>query len=221
MLGVETRQRMIEAMSDLIWTQGYSATSPRQVREVSGAGQGSMYHHFPSKRDLGLAAIKHNCADVKGGTIASVGVEDPLEAIVAHIGRPRPALRGCKIGRMTQDRAVMADDVLRAPVEDAFRTAHDDLVTVVTRAQELGELPAGIDADRLADTISATLQGAYVLAIALQDPAAYESATTGLVDLIEGIARGRADDAVSGTGAEVRAATSPTTHPTHDKENLS
>ena len=58
--GMESRERLVTAMSELMWERGYAATSPREVRERSGVGQGSMYHHFPSKRDLALAALQRN-----------------------------------------------------------------------------------------------------------------------------------------------------------------
>ena len=46
---MESRERLVVAMSELMWERGYAATSPRGVRERSGVGQGSMYHHFPGK----------------------------------------------------------------------------------------------------------------------------------------------------------------------------
>ena len=41
--GVDSREKLVEAMAELMWERGYSATSPRAVRELSGVGQGSMY----------------------------------------------------------------------------------------------------------------------------------------------------------------------------------
>ena len=108
-------------MSDLMWERGYAATSPREVRERSGVGQGSMYHHFPSKRDLALAALERNCADLLPATEDLLArPADPMEKLTAYLSRPRPALRGCKVGRMTQDPLVAGDPGLLAPVADAF-----------------------------------------------------------------------------------------------------
>ena len=114
-------------MGELMWKHGYSTTSPREVRELSGVGQGSMYHYFPTKRDLGLAALRHNCQ--KQSEVSDAALEssdDPLEALTAYISLPRQALRGCRVGRMAQDRAVMADDELRAVVAQAFDRLHED-----------------------------------------------------------------------------------------------
>jgi Bacterial regulatory proteins, tetR family len=43
---MNSRELLVETMSDLLWERGYADTSPRDVRERSGVGQGSMYHHF-------------------------------------------------------------------------------------------------------------------------------------------------------------------------------
>ena len=172
-------------MSDLMWERGYAATSPREVRERSGVGQGSMYHHFPSKRDLALAALERNCADLLPATeelLTRPG--DPMEKLSAYLTRPLPALKGCKVGRMTQDPLVAADPGLLKPVADAFATVHDALVAVVREAIEVGELNPDVNPDRLAHLLAATIQGGYVLAIAAQDPGPSEDARAGALELL-------------------------------------
>ena len=62
-----SRDRLVTAMSDLMWERGYAATSPREVRERSGVGQGGMYHCFSGKHALALAALERNCADLLPG----------------------------------------------------------------------------------------------------------------------------------------------------------
>lgn len=172
-------------MGDLMWEGGYSATTPRQVLQRSGVGQGSMYHHFPTKHALGVAALEHNCRATGEAAVESVeGIGDPIEWLTAYITAPREALKGCRVGRMTQDKAVMSDAELRAPVTAAFSEAHKRIALVVQAAIDTGRLPTTLDADRLAYLISATFQGGYVLAIAEQRPSPYEAACAGLLDLL-------------------------------------
>lgn len=168
-----------------MWERGYAATSPREVRERSGVGQGSMYHHFAGKRDLALAALERNCADLLPATqelLTAPG--DPLAKLTAYLRRPRAALRGCKVGRMTQDPLVAADPGLLAPVAAAFEAVHEGLAAVIRDAMARGELRDDLDPDRLASTLSATIQGGYVLAIAAQDPGPFEAACAGALDLL-------------------------------------
>jgi AcrR family transcriptional regulator len=172
-------------MSELMWERGYAATSPREVRERSGVGQGSMYHHFPSKRDLALAALERNCADLLPASEALLAADgDPLDKLTAYLSQPKDPLKGCKVGRMTQDPLVAADPGLLAPVADSFDRIHEGLVRVVGEAISAGELNAGLDPERLGFLLAATIQGGYVLAIARQDRAPFDEARAGALDLL-------------------------------------
>lgn len=173
------------AMSELMWERGFAATSPREVRERAQVGQGSMYHHFPSKRDLALAALERNCADLLPATEDLLGqAGDPMAKLTAYLSRPAPALKGCKVGRMTQDPVVAADPVLLAPVTRSFARVHEALAMVIREAIALGELNPALDPDRLAYTLTATIQGGYVLAIAAQDEGPFDDARAGALDLL-------------------------------------
>ncbi len=199
---MDSRERLVVVMSDLMWERGYAATSPREVRERSGVGQGSMYHHFPSKRDLALAALERNCADLLPATeelLTRPG--DPVEKLTAYLTRPLPALKGCKVGRMTQDPLVANDPGLLAPIADAFAAVHKALTTVIREAVDLGELSDTIDPDRLAYLLSAAIQGGYVLAIAAQDPRLFADACTGALDLLRASAPATTPAAAQTRGA--------------------
>lgn len=173
-------------MSGLLWERGYAETSPRAVRERSGVGQGSMYYHFPSKRDLGIAAIQNNCESMMPGTRDVLeGPGTPLERLVGYLSRDdHEPLKGCRVGRLTQDPEVAADPGMLAPIEKSFDAIHGMLVEVIGEAVEAGELPSGLNADHLAALMTATIQGGYVLAIAAQDRCRFDDARAGAVDLL-------------------------------------
>jgi AcrR family transcriptional regulator len=144
-----------------------------------------MYHHFPSKRDLALAALERNSADMLPATEQLLNRPgDPMEKLTAYLTRPLPALKGCKVGRMTQDPLVASDPDLLAPVAQAFAAVHVALASVIREAVDVGELGPYVDPDRLAHLLSATIQGGYVLAIAAQDPRPFEDARAGALDLL-------------------------------------
>jgi len=48
----------MEAMSELIWTGSYGATTIDQICEKAGVKKGSFYYFFESKVELGIAAIE-------------------------------------------------------------------------------------------------------------------------------------------------------------------
>ncbi|MBE1603503.1 TetR/AcrR family transcriptional regulator [Actinopolymorpha pittospori] len=181
---MDSRQLLVETMGELMWERGYADTSPREVRQRSGVGQGSMYHHFPTKRDLALAALERNVADLLPGASELDGPGDPMARIEAYLMRPRDALKGCKVGRMTQDPQVREDPVLLAPVARAFAQVHLSWVNVLREAIAARELRDDLDPERLAHTLMAVLQGGYVLAIAQQDQGPFDDALAGALDLL-------------------------------------
>jgi len=55
----DAKERLMEAMSELIWTGSYGTTSVDQICERAGVKKGSFYHFFESKTELALTAIDH------------------------------------------------------------------------------------------------------------------------------------------------------------------
>ena len=53
----DARERLIEAMSELIWLGSYGSTSVDHICERAEVKKGSFYHYFASKTDLALAVI--------------------------------------------------------------------------------------------------------------------------------------------------------------------
>ena len=186
---MNTRQRLVDTMSDLLWERGYADTSPREVRERANVGQGSQYHHFRSKRDLAIAALERNIVDLMTASEDLSGPGSPLRRIEDYLMAPRDGLRGCKVGRMTQDAQVRADPMLMAPIARAFTQTQTRWAAAFAAAIKAGELPSDLDAEQLAQTMMAVLQGGYVLAMAHQDAASFEAARTGALTLLRAASR--------------------------------
>lgn len=182
---MDTKQRLVAATRDLLWERGYTATSPRDILERAGAGQGSMYHHFRGKPDLALEVLEGNRdALMASGEAYFTAPGTVFERISAYLLGERAALKGCKIGRMTEDHQVMSDDALRRPVQQTFEWFHTHLVDLLTEGQRTGEFRSSFTPARIASTVIATLQGAYVLAKAANSPQPYEEAIAGLLELL-------------------------------------
>ncbi|MGW4805779.1 TetR/AcrR family transcriptional regulator [Kitasatospora sp. NPDC004272] len=180
-----TADRLVEATRDLLWERGYTGTSPKAIQQRAGAGQGSMYHHFAGKPELALAAITRTAGELRG--LAEELLSGPgtaVERVTAYLRRERDVLRGCPIGRLTQDPDVMADPVLRAPVEETLGWLRGRLAEVLAEGRATGELPPSVDPSGTAATVVAVLQGGYVLARAAGDTAPFDQAITGLLTLL-------------------------------------
>ncbi|WP_307062803.1 MULTISPECIES: TetR/AcrR family transcriptional regulator [unclassified Streptomyces] len=188
---MSTSERLIESTRDLLWERGYVGTSPRAILERAGAGQGSMYHHFKGKPDLALAAIRRTADEMRASAAGVLrGPGTPSARVTAYLRRERDVLRGCPVGRLTMDPDVIANDELRAPVDETLDWLREELAGIVEEGQEQGEFATALDAEEVAATIVATVQGGYVLARASGSPAAFDTGVRGLLALLRPADRG-------------------------------
>lgn len=186
MYRVDTVDRLVESTRELLWERGYVGTSPKAIQQHSGAGQGSMYHHFGGKAELALAAIQRTAAELRAlAETALGGGGTAYERIEAYLLRERDVLRGCPVGRLTQDPEIVARPELRRPVDETFDWLRGRLAEVVADGQRAGELDAGLDPARVGAAIVAALQGGYVLARAAGDPQPFDDAIRGVLQLLE------------------------------------
>jgi len=182
---VDTREQLIESTRELLWERGYVGTSPKAIQQRSGAGQGSMYHHFDGKHGLALAAIERNAADLVARAEADLGGPGSVtERVSRYMRRERAALRGCPVGRLTMDPDVLADQELRRPVANAFAAVRARLAAVLADGRENGELDPSVDPAAVATTLIAVLQGGYVLARAAGSADTYAQAVEGALGLL-------------------------------------
>jgi AcrR family transcriptional regulator len=182
---VRTRERLIESTRALLWERGYVATSPKDIQRLAEAGQGSMYHHFSGKEELAHAAIDRTAEEMRASVEAVLsGPGTALERISAYLRRERDVLKGCPVGRLTQDPDVMAAPALAAPVEETFTWLRGRLAALVAEGVGDGELSPAIDPEITSAAIVATLQGGYVLARAAGDPEAFRQAVEGVLALL-------------------------------------
>jgi TetR/AcrR family transcriptional repressor of nem operon len=189
-MAMDTRERLIESTRELLWERGYVGTSPKAIQERSGAGQGSMYHHFQGKPDLALAAISRSAEDVRARADAELsGPGTVVERVTAYLRRERDALKGCPVGRLTQDPDVIAHPELRRPVEETFAWLTDRLAGLLEEGRATGELAAGLDPVATATALVAVLQGGYVLARAAGSAEVCALAVDGALGLLAGQAR--------------------------------
>ncbi|MEO3867965.1 TetR/AcrR family transcriptional regulator [Nonomuraea sp. B12E4] len=182
---MDTRERLIESTRELLWERGYVGTSPKAIQQRSGAGQGSMYHHFSGKPDLALAAITRSAEELRERAEAAfTGPGSVVQRVTAYLRRERDALKGCPVGRLTQDPDVMADPVLRKPVEETFAWLAGRLAGLLAQGREDGELDTALDPAATAAALVAVVQGGYVLARATGRSDAYATAVDGALGLL-------------------------------------
>jgi TetR/AcrR family transcriptional repressor of nem operon len=180
-----TRDRLVESAQELLWERGYVSMSPKAVQERSGAGQGSMYHHFKGKADLAAVAIERSAEAFRESAqkwFDKPGT--PLERIRGYMLRTRDALKGCQIGKLTQDPEIVVDAQLRQPLDATFKWLQLRLKGLIEEGQAAKEIAAELDADEIAAMLVSVIQGGYVLASASGSAKPFNQAIRGALSLL-------------------------------------
>jgi AcrR family transcriptional regulator len=75
----DTPEKILQAARRLFVQQGYTATSMRQVAEVTGIGKATIYHHFPDKQSIIMALLEQNQALMQENLAKLRAETDPRE----------------------------------------------------------------------------------------------------------------------------------------------
>jgi len=83
----DTKQKLIETATDLIWSESYNAVSVDDICKKAGVKKGSFYHFFPSKAHLALETMDSCMQDTKAhyDDIFS-STRPPLERFTRMVG---------------------------------------------------------------------------------------------------------------------------------------
>ena len=170
MYSMGTREDIIQAARELFWQKGYEATSPKDIQVLSQAGQGSFYHYFPSKKALALEAVTETvkeAIDIFEGVLQGEGTI--RVRLHRYLRLDRNSLKGCRVGRMVWDSAVLDDD-LRQPLHGYFAHLERRLVEELDHSVQQGEALLLVPSTQIAVLIVTSLLGSYTLSRAHQTP---------------------------------------------------
>ncbi len=157
------REKLVATTKDLLWRIGYEAMSPRKILEESGAGQGSLYHHFKGKLDLAVHALGEIDVEMRREFDAVFApTVPPVERLRNYLTLNRNGLRGCRMGRLANESAINNDE-LRAPIADFFSYIETRIESTVVEAIEAGDLRQDVDPRGLTAIILSAVQGGFVL----------------------------------------------------------
>jgi len=182
---ITTKQKILTAAQTLLYQEGYEAMSPGKVLKLSGAGQGSLYHHFSGKQELARAVLDGVADDFIAMTKAIFDNEHlaPDVKIEQFLGRKRHGLLGCKLGRLANEKA-FRDKTMRAPLERYFSFVLNELKQTLKEGIEHGVFRTKMPIEAIAHLIIAAVQGGYVVSKSLNDDDAVNKATQGAIELL-------------------------------------
>src|SRR3954453_4440136 len=175
--GERTRQRIVELAAPVFNRQGYAGASLRDLIGATGLEKGGIYNHFGSKEQLALEAYDYAFSRVSESLARSQdGPGDAVDRLTRMINAfadnpRRPALDG---GCPMMTTAIEADDTnteLRNRARESMTLWHRLVGRIVKDGKAEGTLAEDLDPYALASTITASLEGALMLARLYDDPA--------------------------------------------------
>ncbi|MCL3859494.1 TetR/AcrR family transcriptional regulator [Actinotalea sp. K2] len=179
-MGAETKERVLQVARDLIHASSYTEVSLQDICDAAGVRKGSLFHFFPSKEALGLAVAGRNRELLAALLDETLGTEaPPLERLttffhafarmLATMRQPMGSTPGCPLGGLAAELGPGPSD-LRAAVTRDLEAWAGRFEGAVREAQARGEVDAATDPRAGALALLAHLQGAALLAHALDDP---------------------------------------------------
>jgi AcrR family transcriptional regulator len=161
-----TRERILDASSELFRRQGLTGTGIKQVLAAAHVPFGSLYHHFPGGKDQLAAETIARAGAWYGAMVTEhlLSIADPVESIRAAFLAAGETLKttdyadACPIETIALEVA-STNDELRVACQEVFESWIEGLGLWL----EAGGV-APDEARPLAMTIISTLEGAFVLA---------------------------------------------------------
>ncbi|PCI64234.1 MAG: TetR family transcriptional regulator [Kordiimonadales bacterium] len=181
------RKALISAAKDLLWEQGFEAMSPKKVMRLSGAGQGSLYHHFEGKEHLASVALAEVSDELFSLSDSTFDPEKPpMDRLYDYLMRARPELKGCKLGRLVSDKTIIESNICKT-IGAYFAHIEGHLSQALKDAQASGDLPHYLDTSAMSKTLQAVIQGGYILARGSQNPEQMAQAQEGAWVMLEAL----------------------------------
>jgi len=172
-----TRTKLLDAARDVIRAQGYAATTVDDICAAAGVTKGSFFHHFPSKEQLGIAAIEqfNETASALFASAPYSTEPDPRDRVLGYIDFRAGMLSReiaqytCLLGTMVHEVYATHPD-LRAACDQGMSEHVAELARDIEAAKRRYAPDAPWSAESIGYFMQAVLQGAFIFAKAKQNP---------------------------------------------------
>ena len=190
-----TRDKIVDAAYQEIYRHGFQAASLSHIIARTGLTKGALYHHFPTKDDLGHAVIEEV---VRAGLDAMVFAplresDAPFEALLDII-RHKAAnatldsvTLGCPLNNLMQEMSPL-DAEFKNRLNAIIRTWNQAIAGALRRAQKQGKVRQDVDCQAAALFIVASWEGCVGVAKNLQSVKDFRLCSRQLEDYVAGLA---------------------------------
>lgn len=170
-----SKEAILAAARRTAQAHGYGGLNFRDLADVVGIKAASIYHHFPSKADLGAAVAKRYWQDTEAHLQAmSAEAPDPMACLRRYPDVFRTALISDNRMCLCSFMAAEYDDLPEA-VKHEVQAFADVNVAWLSRALSAAGLAKGEDGKRRARAIFAAVAGAQLMARSRADVTLYDA----------------------------------------------
>ncbi|VIO81531.1 TetR/AcrR family transcriptional regulator [Bradyrhizobium ivorense] len=169
-----SKEAILAAARQSAQAHGYGGLNFRDLADEVGIKAASIYHHFPSKADLGVAVARRYWEDTKEDLYNLAQADDPLSALRQYPGIFRRSLESANKLCLCSFMSAEYDD-LPEPVKKEVQTFAD--VNVVWLSEVLtaaGVVPRRKSEER-ARAIFAAVAGAQLMARSRSDISLFDT----------------------------------------------
>ncbi|MDJ0692519.1 MAG: TetR/AcrR family transcriptional regulator [Xenococcaceae cyanobacterium MO_188.B32] len=175
-LTLSPRARVIQAALNLFYAEGFHSVGTNRICSEAKVNKSTLYHLFPSKIDMVLAALEVYASDItrkfKEIAKSKIPAEQKLEQLFETPFRANQALKqqlgdvkGCFVGNIALELAGKEERV-RTYLTYVFQTWAESIEPIV---KELA-INQRVDTQKVSRSMIAYLQGAILMSKAHNDP---------------------------------------------------
>ncbi len=180
----EKKERLLKAAKHLIYRQGFHQTTLADISQESGISLGNLYYYFKTKEEILSAVIENQTKKFQAFTADLEQEPDSKNRLLGFLdivitARCNIANYGCPVGSLSQELSKKTE----TPLDDSLNL----LKNYVDWASEQFRLMGKQDAIALGRQFIATLQGASLLANALNDPEVFVEQAERVKDWVDSL----------------------------------
>jgi TetR/AcrR family transcriptional repressor of nem operon len=172
-----TKDKLLDAALGAFRLKGYSGTSVDDICRQAGVTKGAFFHHFKGKEDLAVASAAYwtEVTEALFGQAPYQQIADPRARLLGYIDFRSSLIEGevadftCLLGTMVQE-TYATSPAIRDACNQALAAHAATLEPVIAAAKRQHAARARWQPMSLALHMQATIQGAFILAKAQQDP---------------------------------------------------
>jgi len=174
-MSLSSKEAILAAARQKAQAHGYSGLNFRDLADEVGIKAASIYHHFPSKADLGAAVARRYWEDTAADLESMLaGTSDPVRCLHQYPHIFRRSLESDNRMCLCSFMAAEHDDLPEA-VKKEVRTFADVNVAWLSRVLSAAALVSSEESDRRARAIFAAVAGAQLIARSRSDISLYDA----------------------------------------------